>query len=295
MAQLYINNNGKVMEANQMVMEVGSRAYLYGDGVFESIRVFNGQIINLENHIVRILEGAQAIKIRIPSFYTVDFFKSKIEELLFKSRIQKGGRIRLSIDRMSGGNYIPDTDESVFFLEVYPLESNDFELNSKGFEVDIYMDQKKQKGKLANFKTKNGLIYVMAGIAAREKSINEMLIQNDTNGIIESSNSNLFVVSNGVLYTPGLDEGCLAGTMRMQVINLAIANGVKVYECNILPQNLLAADEVFLTNAIRGITWVVGYRTKRYFNNNARKFVALLNEYWKNELDPNSGDLFDDE
>jgi branched-chain amino acid aminotransferase len=84
-----------------------------------------------------------------------------------------------------------------------------------------------------------------------------------------------------VLYTPSLEEGCLAGTMRMQVINLALANGIKVYESPILPQHLLAADEIFLTNAIRGINWVGGYRTKRYQNNISRKLVVLLNAYWE--------------
>jgi branched-chain amino acid aminotransferase len=71
--------------------------------------------------------------------------------------------------------------------------------------------------------------------------------------------------------------------MRMQVINLAINHGIKVYECNILPQNLLAADEIFLTNAIRGISWVGGYRTKRYFNVISRRIQAYLNDYWENQ------------
>ncbi|NBR15016.1 MAG: 4-amino-4-deoxychorismate lyase, partial [Crocinitomicaceae bacterium] len=78
--------------------------------------------------------------------------------------------------------------------------------------------------------------------------------------------------------------GCLAGTMRMQIINLAIANNIKVYECTILPQNLLAADEIFVTNAIRGINWIGGYRTKRFYNNMSRKLVVLLNDYWEREL-----------
>ncbi len=113
-----------------------------------------------------------------------------------------------------------------------------------------------------------------------------MLITNGNMEIIESSNSNLFIVSNGVLYTPSLENGCLAGTMRMQIINLALANGVKVYESPILPQNLLSADEVFLTNATRGVVWVSGYRTKRYFNNTSRKLIALLNDYWDDILNP---------
>jgi branched-chain amino acid aminotransferase len=69
--------------------------------------------------------------------------------------------------------------------------------------------------------------------------------------------------------------------MRMQIINLAIANGMKVYECNILPQNLLVADEIFLTNAVQGILWVGGYRTKRYFNNTSKLLIELLNKKWR--------------
>jgi hypothetical protein len=137
---------------------------------------------------------------------------------------------------------------------------------------------------LSNYKTKAGLVYVMAAIAAKEKGLDDLFLANDKGNILETSCCNIFIVSNGVLYTPGLDEGCLAGTMRMQIINIAIANGIKVYECTILPQNLLAADEIFVTNAIRGINWIGGYRTKRYFNNMSRKLVVLLNDYWEREL-----------
>ena len=165
-------------------------------------------------------------------------------------------------------------------IEVYPIESNSFELNSKGIELDIYLDHKKSRSKLSNYKTKNGLVYVMAAIAAKEKGLDDYLITNDVGGILEGTTSNLFVVSNGVLYTPGLEEGCMAGTMRMQIINLALKNGMKVYECNILPQNLLVADEIFLTNAVQGILWVSSYRTKRYFNNVSRKLTGILNEHW---------------
>ncbi len=124
----------------------------------------------------------------------------------------------------------------------------------------------------------------MASIKAQERQLDDLLISNDVGGILESSSSNLFVVSNGVLYTPGLEEGCLAGTMRMQIINLAIRNNIRVYESNILPQNLLVADEIFLTNAISGITWISGYRTKRYFNNTSKRLIHLLNEYWDEDL-----------
>lgn len=277
---LYVNNNGTVLSADAPSIYANSRAFLYGDGVFESIRIRNGKPINLENHVKRLIEGAKAIKIRPSSYLSVEFFESKIVELCVKSGITEGGRCRVSLDRLAGGTYKPESNELHYFIDVLPHGNNDFVLNPKGLEVDIYMDMKKHKNFLSNFKVKNGLIYIMAAIKAQERNLDDLLISNDKGGILESSNSNLFVVSNGVLYTPGLEEGCLAGTMRMQVINLALADGMKVYECNILPSNLLAADEVFLTNAINGVTWVSGYRTKRYFNNNSKRLIGLLNTYW---------------
>lgn len=278
--ELFVNNNGKIFSNTGPSIMAGNRGYTYGDGLFESIRILNGKAINLEHHLNRLIEGAKVLKMRIPSFYTPAFFEEHIQELIALSKIAEGGRVRLSIDRLGGGTYLPDVNEVSYFIEVYPIENNLFGLNAKGLEIDLYQDIKKYKTPLSNYKTKNGVIYVLAAISAKEKGLDDMLLVNEKGQILESSNSNLFVVSNGVLYTPGLGDGCLAGTMRMQVINLALKNGLKVYECPILPSNLLVADEVFLTNAVKGITWVGGYRTKRYFNTTARKIVAFLNDEW---------------
>lgn len=280
---LFVNNNGEVIPANEYSIKPGNRGFLYGDGLFETVRIFNGKPINFENHFKRLMKGAKGIKMRVPTYFNQQFLLDKVIELIQKSEISEGGRCRISLDRVAGGTYKPESNEVTFFIDVHPMNENEFSLNSKGWEIDVYIDHKKPKNELSNLKTKNGLIYVLASIAAQEKGLDDLLITNTNNGIIEGTSSNLFVVSNGVLYTPGLAEGCLAGTMRMQVINLALENGMKVYECNILPSNLLVADEVFLTNSIKGITWVGGYRTKRYFNNTVRKLVALLNEKWMQE------------
>ncbi|MFZ9047083.1 MAG: aminotransferase class IV [Cyclobacteriaceae bacterium] len=278
---LYVNYNGEILENSGPVMRSGNRGYLYGDGLFESIRIINGKPINLKNHITRLLEGAKHLKMRVPSFYSLEFFEKHILELAQKSDIKYGGRCRLSLDRISGGTYSPESNEVEYFIEVYALENNFYTLNQKGLEIDLYMDLKKPINFLSGYKTKNGLIYVLASIAAKEKGVDDFLLHNENGGIIEATSSNIFVVSNGVLYTPGLEEGCLAGTMRMQVINLALEHGIKVYECNLMPQNLLVADEIFLTNAIKGVVWVSGYRTKRYVNTISKRFIDLLNAKWE--------------
>lgn len=281
MALLYINNNGEVLKNEGAVLAAANRGHLYGDGLFESIRVKNGKPINLEPHILRMLEGAIALKMRVPSFFTVSFFEERIIELLSASSIHDGGKVRVSLDRVSGGTYKPTSNEVTYLIEVYPLDTNNYELNQRGWEIDLFTTIRKHKNRLSNYKTKNGLLYVMSSIEAQEKDLDDLLITDQKGAILEGSSSNLFVVSNGVLYTPGLDEGCLGGVMRMTLINVALQNGIKVYESSIMPQNLLSADEVFLTNAIKGVIWVGGYRTKRYVNDMSKHLVALLNEHFE--------------
>ncbi|MGV6862435.1 MAG: aminotransferase class IV [Putridiphycobacter sp.] len=281
MDNLFVNNNGVLILASNYAIKGGNRSHLYGDGLFESIRVINGQVTNFSNHFSRLLSGMEVLKMNVGSNFTEAFLLAQINELIEQNQIKAGGKVRLSVDRKPGGTFLPKTNDVDFFIEATPLPHNEYILNEAGYLVDLYEEIKKPITFLSNFKTKNGLIYIMSKILAKEKKLDDLLIQNDKMGIIEGSSSNLFIVSNGVLYTPSLDLGCLGGTMRMQIINLALENNIKVYECNITPQNLLVADEVFLTNAISGVIWVGGYRTKRYFNGTAEKFIELLNTKWK--------------
>lgn len=278
MGQLYINVNGKISSSKEAAIFAGNRGHLYGDGIFESIRVVKGKAINVEAHVHRMFDGAIALKMELPSHFSVAFFEEKIKELIALSAIHEGGKIRVSLDRKNGGTYMPISNEAEYTIEIYPLDTNCFTLNEEGLTTDLFLEMRKQKSKLGNFKTKNALIYVMSSIAAKEKGLDELLITNPKGGILESSSSNLFVVSNGVLYTPGLEEGPVGGVMRMTIINLALANNIKVYECSILPQNLLAADEVFLTNAISGVKWVKSYRGKLYSNEMANRLISILNK-----------------
>ena len=280
MSGFYVYNNGQVLPNNLPTINFGNRGHLYGDGVFESIRVVNGKAINVENHLIRLTEGAKALKMHVSESLTKELLEQKLAELIHKSQIKEGAKCRVSLDRCPGGSYLPTSNVSQLYIDILPLEKNFFELNSFGIDMDIYLDLKLEKSFLSKFKTKNGLKYIMAALFAEEKGLGDVFMTNDKGQVIETSNSNIFVVHNGVLYTPGIEDGCIAGTMRMQIINLALANNIKVYECPLMPQNLLSADEIFLTNAIQGVRWVGGFRTKKYENTMARRFVVLLNEFW---------------
>lgn len=287
MTEYFVNNNGKILSTSNPTIQNGSRGFLYGDGLFESIRIIDGKPINIEGHYKRLMAGAAAMRFRIPVYFTIDFITNKITELIQKNDIQGGGRCRLSIDRAGGGTFLPEVNEISFYIEVKDFSANYFTLNSKGHEIDIYRAIKKQKNFLSSFKTKNCLMYIMAALDAQEKKFDDYVIINELDEVVEATSSNIFIVSNGVLYTPEIKDGCVAGTMRQQLIEVAAKNRIHVYECSITPQNLLSADEVLLTNAIQGINWVSGYRTKTYTNMLAGKLVNMLNTHWKEKLENN--------
>lgn len=271
-----VNFRGELINGDVPFMK-DNRAFRYGDALFETIRVINGAPQNLDSHLNRLFSGAKILSYSIPSHYTIDFFRAEIGKLLQANGIELGAKVRLQVFRSGIGTYRSQEDEVGYLITSEPLTSNEFTLNHEGLVVDIYADVQKERSILANLKTSNSLLYVLAMNFAKQKSLDEVFILNQNGSIIEASQSNVFLVSNGVLYTPPLSDGCVGGTMRMQIINLALKKKVTVYESSLSPQNLLVADEIILTNAVHGIQWVGAFRGKRYYNKMARTLINYLN------------------
>lgn len=271
----FVNLNGTVVPGDGPVIPLSNRAFHYGDGLFESIRVLKGRPLFLDAHWARLTGGMETLRIEQPKGLDRHSLERHLVELSQRCEMPNG-RARLTVFRDSPGYYRPKQHTGAFTIEFDPVPQESYTLNHQGLTVDLYPDMRKAVNALAVHKTLGCQLYVMASLWCMDRSLDDCLLQNDRGNIIESSAANIFIVSNGVLYTPALTDGCLGGVMRMQVINLALENSIKVYECSLNPQNLLAADELFLTNAGRGLQWVGAYRTKRYAHRMALQLTDLL-------------------
>ncbi len=271
----FVNVNGEVLPGDRPVIGLDNRAFHFGDGLFESMRVINGKVRFLDAHWARLTSGAELLRIKLPQHLNMEALERMIHELVQRSG-HTSSRCRFTLFRSGGGYYRPETNEGSFTIEVKPLSDPIYIENDQGSMVDIWPEMRKPLNDLARHKTLNCQYYVLASLWSQQRGLDDCLLQNDRGNIIESSGGNLFIVSNGVLYTPSLTDGCVGGVMRAQVINLALANGIKVYECSLNPQNLLAADELFITNAVKGIQWASTYRTKRYQHKLSTTLVDLL-------------------
>ncbi len=269
--------NGHLISLYEPAISFSNRAFRYGDSVFESIRYTNGKIMFLADHVKRIKLSMTTLRMNVPAEFTTGNIEQLIFHLLEKNNIKQDARIRLTVFRNEGGFYTPDTNDISFLIESEALETSGYQLNQKGLWVDVYAEIKKQINKISNLKTGSALLYVMAGITKTSLKLDDCLLVNDNGNIIESISSNIFVVKNGTLYTSPISDGCVDGVMRKQILDIAAQNKILTFEQTLTVHTLTNGDEVFLTNAIKGVQWVGQFKNKFYTNQKSVFFTEKLN------------------
>ncbi|MEO6149736.1 MAG: aminotransferase class IV [Mucilaginibacter sp.] len=274
---MYINFNGEIVPADSKLFSVANRGFKYGDGLFESMRMMKGKLKFADKHADRLQRGMKALKIDGYSQMDSWFLNHKAEELASRNKV-KHARFRLTVYRDAEGFYAPTQNKMGYCLELLPVDEPRYFLNEKGLIIDVFTDVPKPLNYLSNIKTCNALAYVMAGLFKMQNNLDEVILLNQNGNLCEAGSSNIFVWYDNHLYTPALSEGCVEGVMRQVIINLARANKIAVTEAQINPDILYEADEVFLTNASRGIQSVMGYGVKRYFNRLSKGLMDELNK-----------------
>lgn len=272
----YINFNGQIVPEDSKLFSVDSRALRYGDGLFETMLYQGGEIRFLHLHVDRLQRGMQKLQLEQSSMFDAYFIKKITDDLIRKNNmLGQRVRVRLIVFREGGGIYTPVTNKSAFILQVHKLET---EIRDKkvGLIVDLFTEVKKPYSDLSALKTNNALVYVLAGNFKRKFDYDDVFILNQEGFLCEALTSNIFVYFDKVLYTPALNQGCVEGIMRKVVMDMAADEGIPIVEAQINPEIMKKADELFCTNAVQGIQWVMGYKQKRYFNKISRLMQEKL-------------------
>jgi branched-subunit amino acid aminotransferase/4-amino-4-deoxychorismate lyase len=269
--------NGNLLDADSALFTAWNRAFCYGDALFETIRIQEGQLVFITDHLARLRKGMEYLHLKLPGEPDENMLSEICSRLVSENNITEAGRLRLEVFRNDGGFYISSLTDASFVACAEPLPHRKFVLNDKGLAVDIYPEVLRTKDRLSNLKTSNKLPFVLAGFYMKEKGLDECIMLNTDGNLAEAINSNLFLVKKDVLYTPSAGEGCIEGVMRQNIIRIASGFGKKVHEGVLRQEDLPEADEVFLTNTISGIRWVGAYRNKRYFNTFSRWLIEQLN------------------
>jgi branched-chain amino acid aminotransferase len=273
-----INFNGNLIEREENIL-TQNRAFLYGDGVFETLKIINNKILFLEDHYFRLMASMRVIRMEIPMNFTMEYFEEEVLKVVQENNLSASARARITVFRNDGGLYLPKTNEVSFLIHTTALENTLYTLKASHYEVDLYKDFYVTKQLLSSIKTTNKLINVTGSIYAHENGLDNCILLNDTKNVVEALQGNLFLVSGKKLITPPVSEGCVNGVMRKQILALAKKiNYIEVSEEIISPFDLQKADELFLTNVITGIQSISKYRKKEFTSNLAHLLVQKLNE-----------------
>ncbi len=272
-----INFNG-VLQDSDILLRVTNRSFLYGDGVFETLKVVQNKILFFEDHYFRLMASMRIIRMDIPMTFTMEYLENQILELVSASGLSESARVRFTVFRDEGGNYTPVVNTVSYTIVASKLDNQEYQFLNNSFEVDLYKDFTVAKQLLSTLKTNNKLIQITASIFAKENQLNSCLILNEGKNVVEAINGNLFMVKDGQLITPPISEGCLNGVMRTQILRLAktIAE-YTIVEAPISPFDLQKADELFITNVIIGIQPITKYRKKEFGFSVAKQLMEKLN------------------
>lgn len=273
-----VNFNGNILAQEENVL-TQNRAFLYGDGVFETLKIVNSKILFLEDHYFRLMASMRVVRMEIPMNFTMEYFEEQVLSLVQQKGISTSARARITVFRNDGGLYLPKTNEVSYLIHATPLENNSYAFNTALYEVDLYKDFYVTKQLLSSIKTTNKLINVTGSIFANENGLENCILLNDAKNVVEALQGNLFMVTGKKLITPPVSEGCLNGVMRKQILALARkVEGIEVSEEIISPFDLQKADELFLTNVITGIQPITKYRKKEFTSKLGNLLVQKLNE-----------------
>ncbi|MCA1011645.1 branched-chain-amino-acid transaminase [Halobacillus halophilus] len=257
MSSQWIYLSGEYVNKNEAVVSVYDHGFLYGDGVFEGIRVYEGNIFKLDEHLNRLYDSAKSIMLQMP--YEKEEMKEIIAETVRKNELETA-YIRVVVSRGMGNLGLDPSSCSnprvVVIAEALALFPK--ELYERGVRLASVSSRRNRPDVLPpQVKSLNYLNNILVKMEANQAGVDEALMMNDQGYVTEGSADNIFIVKNSTIYTPPTYLGALEGITRNAIIDLAKEKGYEMKEQPFTRHDVYVADEVFLTGTAAEVIAVV--------------------------------------
>jgi branched-chain amino acid aminotransferase len=255
MAKIWLD--GQLVDEDQAKISIFDHGLLYGDGVFEGIRVYNGKIFKFAEHLKRLYESAKVIRLKIK--LTVDELADATQKTVEANNIDDG-YIRLVVTRGVGDLGLNPffCKHSTIFIIADHIQLYSEKLYKDGMKVVSASTVRNHPLSIPpQVKSLNYLNNILAKIEAIDAGADETIMYNHQGYVAEASGDNIFIVKDGVIYTPPPQSGSLPGITRAVVMNIAMQENIEVIEKDITRYDLYTADEFFLTGTAAEVIGVV--------------------------------------
>ena len=244
-------HNGTFVQENDFSLSPFSRALHYGDGVFETIRSYNRSVFRFDRHMQRFFNGLKTLKI-VTKLKQQDIYDA-VRGLIRKNRLYDASIKILGFRHGADGPTPPSGAHADILILARPFDSTKKMLYERGIRACFASSRRNVHSVVTSIKSLNYLENILGRIEAREKGVDEALFLNTSGQIAEGATSNLFIVKNKKIVTPPLHAGILDGITRDVVIQLAKDKNIHCKEKDLFHDDLMRAEEAFLTNSLMEI------------------------------------------
>ncbi|MCL5022108.1 MAG: branched-chain-amino-acid transaminase [Nitrospirae bacterium] len=278
---MYVYLNDRIVPRAEAMVSVFDHGFLYGDGVYETMRTYEGAIFMLDEHLVRLYRSASMIGLGMP--LDQDRVKSALYDTLGANSL-RNAYVRLTVSRGSGAVGLdPDLCRAPT-LVIIAEEMKDYPkaMYEKGIKLIIAVTRRNSREAIdPRIKSLNFLNNILAKIEAKKAGADEAVMLNGSGYVAEGTVSNIFFFRDGVLCTPSVACGILDGITRDTVLDLAVREGLTVEEGEFSRDDLYGASEVFLTNTTMEVMPVSQVDSVRY---GAGEIAGLLRRMYRGEV-----------
>jgi branched-chain amino acid aminotransferase len=268
----YRLNQYKFERIDELFISNDNRAFYYGDGFFETMILKDGELLFQKSHQKRINKSLSTLEIEESPASDLDWLKSQLQEI---TKNKSTYRIRMTIYRKSEGYYTPNENEAGIHLRIKEIDHN-YSVYNNGINISLYHDEQKSTGKFSMIKSIGSSLYVHAGIYAKKMKVDDCLLFNCRDEIMEATSSNLYIINGDSIITPPIESGCIDGIFRRFMLDHSRKLGFTIKEERIIKNDLLHADEIWLSNVVSGLRWVENFKGQKYSNQLYKEFYTTL-------------------
>ena len=239
--------NGEFLRVGSACIDPSDRGLLLGDGLFETMRIYSGKALFLNEYIMRLKEGLQILNIPFPD--QLENIGTIIEKLIELNQLNCDASLRLTVTRGTGprGLLPPEKIQPTILITAAVINESS---KKNGLTAVISDFKKNEYSPLVRIKSINYLENILGRIEAQKKVADEVIFLNTKNFVTETSCANIFIVTNNVLHTPPITDGIIPGITRKIILKILVEKNIKFFEKSLTVEQLLQADEIFITNSL---------------------------------------------
>ncbi len=287
-----INLDGAILEEGLVPFHRLSRAFKFGDGIFERVRWLDGLFVHAALHASRLAAGMKILQLGGDFKLTEHFIREQCG-LLFTARIDAGASVHSSQEFLRSAGFrisvfrkdASEEDHTIgmsdfsFLIELESIQDPAYSLNVRGSQIVLFTEIIVPRTSLSALNTLSAIPFICASLYAKRAGVDVALLLNAEGNLVASSTGgNIFMAKNNAFYTPSLSEGCVNSVMRAVILELLQVDGFRVHELAIPTTALDEADELFITDDIGGVFWVSGFKHHRYFQSASKRLITRLNQ-----------------